>query len=111
MARAFAHWQTYVLRGNPILSHPPNVDHTPQEILEQHGHEVDRTLVERRTYAVGHDAVAYLEQRRSARRTRSWMPSGCERVPCRGSCRWTAELCLSVAWCAPNARQPTPRKS
>lgn len=39
-----------------------------QEMLEQHGHEVDRTLVERRTYAVGKDAVAYLEERRSARK-------------------------------------------
>src|SRR5690606_35946236 len=33
-----------------------------------HGHELDRTLVERRTYAVGRDAVTYLEERRSARK-------------------------------------------
>jgi len=34
-----------------------------QQMLEHHGHEVDRTLVQRRTYAVGHKAVEYLEQR------------------------------------------------
>ena len=34
---------------------------------EHRGHEVDRTLVERRTYAVGHDAVAYLEERDTER--------------------------------------------
>lgn len=39
-----------------------------QQMLEQHGHEVDRTLVERRTYAVGRDAVTYLEERRCARK-------------------------------------------
>ena len=38
-----------------------------QQMQEQHGHAVDRTLVERRTYAVGHDAVDYLAQRRSER--------------------------------------------
>lgn len=38
------------------------------QMLEQHGHELDRTLVERRTYAVGRDAVTYLEERRSARK-------------------------------------------
>ena len=38
-----------------------------QQMLEQHGHEVDRTLVERRTYAMGRDAVAYLEARDTAR--------------------------------------------
>lgn len=38
-----------------------------QQMLEQHGHEVDRTLVERRTYAVGKDAVAYLEERDTKR--------------------------------------------
>ena len=38
-----------------------------QQMQEQHGHEVDRTLVERRTYAVGADAVDYLAERRSAR--------------------------------------------
>jgi hypothetical protein len=38
-----------------------------QQMQEQHGHEVDRTLVERRTYAVGHDAVDYLAERRSER--------------------------------------------
>lgn len=38
------------------------------QMLEQHGHDVDRTLVERRTYAVGRDAVAYLEERRAERK-------------------------------------------
>jgi len=38
-----------------------------QQMGEHHGHEVDRTLVERRTYAVGHDAVAYLEERDTER--------------------------------------------
>ena len=39
------------------------------QMLEQHGHEVDRTLVERRTYAVGREAVKYLEGRRAARKS------------------------------------------
>ncbi len=34
-----------------------------QQMAEQHGHEVDRTLVERRTYAMGHEAIAFLEER------------------------------------------------
>ncbi len=38
------------------------------QMLEQHGHEVDRTLVERRTYAMGREAVAYLEERRRERK-------------------------------------------
>lgn len=38
-----------------------------QQMAEQHGHDVDRTLVERRTYAVGRDAVAYLEERDTER--------------------------------------------
>lgn len=38
-----------------------------QQMAEQHGHEVDRTLVERRTYAVGRDAVEYLEERETER--------------------------------------------
>jgi hypothetical protein len=36
---------------------------TATQMLEQHGHEVDRTLVERRTYEVGVQAVEYLEER------------------------------------------------
>ena len=31
-----------------------------EQMQEQHGHELNRTLVERRTYAVGQDAVEYL---------------------------------------------------
>lgn len=38
-----------------------------QQMQEQHGHELDRTLVERRTYAVGRDAVEYLAERRAER--------------------------------------------
>ena len=38
-----------------------------RQMQEQHGHEVDRTLVERRSYAVGRDAVAYLEERATER--------------------------------------------
>lgn len=34
-----------------------------QQMLEHHGHVVDRTLVERRTYAVGRKAVDYLGHR------------------------------------------------
>jgi len=41
---------------------------TATQMLEQHGHEVDRTLVERRTYAAGADAVEYLTERRNARK-------------------------------------------
>jgi len=41
-----------------------------EQMLEQHGHEVDRTLVERRTYAMGHEAVAYLAERRSAQKNK-----------------------------------------
>ena len=36
-----------------------------QQMQEQHGHELNRTLVERRTYTVGQDAVEYLAERRS----------------------------------------------
>lgn len=35
-----------------------------KQMEEQHGHAVDRTLVERRTYAVGQQAVEFLEERR-----------------------------------------------
>lgn len=38
-----------------------------QQMLEQHGHEIDRTLVERRTYAMGRAATAYLEERDTKR--------------------------------------------
>lgn len=34
-----------------------------RQMAEQHGHELDRTLVERRTYAVAADAVEFLEER------------------------------------------------
>lgn len=36
---------------------------TAKQMLEQHGHDVDRTLVERRTYAVSRDAEEYLAER------------------------------------------------
>lgn len=38
-----------------------------QQMAEQHGHEVNRTLVERRTYAVAKDAADYLEERETKR--------------------------------------------
>jgi hypothetical protein len=39
-----------------------------RQLEEQRGHAVDRTLVERRTYAVGKDAEEYLAERRQRRR-------------------------------------------
>jgi len=53
-------------------------------MLEQHGQDVDRTLVERRTYAVGEDAVTYLEERAAHQldsyMNRSVKEPGAERV-------------------------------
>ena len=34
-----------------------------QQMAEQHGHDVNRTLIERRTYEIAKDAVIYLEER------------------------------------------------
>ncbi len=38
-----------------------------RQMLEHHGHDVNRTLVERRVYAAGQHAVTYLEERRKKR--------------------------------------------
>lgn len=39
-----------------------------KQMQEQHGHVLDRTLVERRTYSVGNSAIEFLAERRAARR-------------------------------------------
>lgn len=39
-----------------------------KQMEEQHGHSLDRTLIERRTYAVGKEAVEFLSDRRQAQR-------------------------------------------
>lgn len=39
------------------------------QLEEQHGHAVDRTLVERRTYAIGEEAIEFLAERRTRRRS------------------------------------------
>ena len=39
-----------------------------KQMQEQHGHAVDRTLVERRAYAVGKQGIEFLEEQRQARR-------------------------------------------
>lgn len=54
-------------RALTALSTQMSFGSAAQQMAEQHGHAVDRTLVERRTYAVGRDAVEYLEERGSQR--------------------------------------------
>ena len=71
-------------RALTALSTQMSFGSAAQQMLEQHGHEVDRTLVERRTYAIGKDATEYLAERRSER-TRAVMDAvgvrpGAERV-------------------------------
>ena len=53
-------------RAITALSSELSFGRTAEQMLEHHGHDVDRTFVERRTYAVGHDAAAYLAERRAA---------------------------------------------
>ena len=82
-----------------------------QQMLEQHGHEVDRTLVERRTYAVGRDAATYLEER-DTERLREVMDTwafGAESSRC--SCRSTAERPPSASSCGPPATPETRLRS
>ncbi len=55
-------------RALTALSTEMSFGRTAQQMDEQHGHAIDRTLVERRTYAVGKEAVAYLAERRELRR-------------------------------------------
>lgn len=54
-------------RALTALSTQMSFGDSAAQMLEQHGHEVDRTLVERRTYAAGQEAVAYLAERRTER--------------------------------------------
>ena len=54
-------------RALTALSTQMSFGSAAQQMAEQHGHDVDRTLVERRTYAVGQDAVAYLDERDTER--------------------------------------------
>lgn len=54
-------------RAMTAMSTEMSFGQTAKQMKEQHGHEVDRTLVERRTYAVGQDAVEYLAERRETR--------------------------------------------
>jgi len=39
-----------------------------EQLEEQHGHSLDRTTAERRTYAVGKEAMEFLQERRDARK-------------------------------------------
>jgi len=52
-------------RALTALSTQMSFGSAAQQMLEQHGHDVDRTLVERRTYAVGGAAVDDLAERRT----------------------------------------------
>ena len=54
-------------RALTALSTQMSFGSAAQQMLEQHGHEVDRTLVERRTYAIGKEATEYLAERRTER--------------------------------------------
>lgn len=54
-------------RSMTALSTEMSFGQTAKQMKEQHNHEVNRTLVERRTYAVGQDAVEYLAERRATR--------------------------------------------
>lgn len=51
-------------RALVALSTEMSFGRAAKQMEEQHGHAVDRTLVERRTYAVGKAAIEFLEERR-----------------------------------------------
>lgn len=55
-------------RALTALSTEMSFGRAAKQMEEQHGHEVDRTLVERRTYAVGQEGMEFLQERRQARR-------------------------------------------
>jgi hypothetical protein len=55
-------------RALTALSTEMSFGRTAKQMEEQHGHPVNRTLVERRTYAVGKEAMGFLAERRKARR-------------------------------------------
>ena len=54
-------------RALTALSTEMSFGRAAKQMEEQHSHPVDRTLVERRTYAVGEEAIQFLEERRQAR--------------------------------------------
>lgn len=51
-------------RSLTSLSTEMSFGRAAKQMEEQHGHAIDRTLVERRTYAVGEAAMEYLDERR-----------------------------------------------
>jgi hypothetical protein len=55
-------------RALTALSTEMSFGRAAKQMEEQHGHVVDRTLVERRTYAVGKEAMEFLQERRQDRR-------------------------------------------
>jgi len=55
-------------RALTALSTEMSFGRASKQMQEQHDHEVDRTLVERRTYAVGQEATEFLRERRQTRR-------------------------------------------
>jgi len=55
-------------RAVTALSTEMSFGRAAKQMEEQHGHVVDRTLIERRTYAVGKEAMEFLKERRQARR-------------------------------------------
>lgn len=55
-------------RAVTALSTEMSFGRAAKQMKEQHGHVVERTLVERRTYAVGKEAMEFLQERRQARR-------------------------------------------
>lgn len=54
-------------RSVTALSTEMSFGRAAKQLKEQHGHDVDRTLIERRTYQVGQDAITYLAERRATR--------------------------------------------
>ena len=55
-------------RAVTALSTEMSFGRAAKQMQEQHGHEVDRTLIERRTYAIGNEAMEFLQERRQTRR-------------------------------------------
>jgi hypothetical protein len=55
-------------RALTALSTEMSFGRTAKQMEEQHAHSVDRTLVERRTYSVGKEAIEFLSDRRQLHR-------------------------------------------
>lgn len=55
-------------RAVTALSTEMSFGRSAKQMEEQHGHTIDRTLVERRTYAIGKEAIDFLAERRQDRR-------------------------------------------